>query len=75
MKGFIKFSDDLPLIIKILLALFGSFYWAIYRIIKGIDTNNSTLIILGILAFPLAPFFIIIDFVSLILHNKLVWLA
>ena len=70
MKGFIKFSDDLPLIIKILLALLWGVYWGIYRIIKGIDTNNVTLII-----FPFGFIFMIIDTVSLLLHNKLVWLA
>ncbi len=75
MKGFIKFSDNLPLIIKILLALLWGVYWGIYRIIKGIDTNNVTLIIFGILVFPFGFIFMIIDTVSLLLHNKLVWLA
>lgn len=75
MKGFIKFSDDLSLIIKILLALLWSVYWGIYRIVKGIDTNNIVLIILGILVFPFGFFFMIVDTISLILYKKLVWLV
>ena len=75
MKSFIKFSDDLPLIIKILLALLCGVYWGIYRIVKGIDTNNVVLIIIGILVFPFGFFFMIVDTISLILYKKLVWLA
>ncbi|HAX03623.1 MAG: hypothetical protein A2Y45_09110 [Tenericutes bacterium GWC2_34_14] len=75
MKSFIKFSDDLPLIIKILLALLWGVYWGIYRIVKGIDTNNVVLIIIGILVFPFGFFFMIVDTISLILYKKLVWLA
>lgn len=75
MKGFLKFSDGLPLIVKVLLALLWGIYWGIYRIVKGIDTNNVLLIIFGILVFPFGFFFMIIDTVSLILYKKLVWLA
>ena len=75
MKDFIKFSDGLPLIIKILLALIWGIWWGIYRIAKGIDTENVVLIILGILVFPFGFFFMVIDTISLILYKKLVWLA
>ena len=75
MKAFIKFSDDLPLIAKILLALIWGIYWGIYRIVKGIDTGNVMLIIFGILVFPLGLLFMILDTISFILHGKLVWLA
>jgi hypothetical protein len=75
MKDFIKFSDGLPLIINIILALFWGIYWGIYRIIKGVVTNNGMLILMGILVFPFGFFFMIIDTISLILYKKLVWLA
>ncbi|HKL61434.1 MAG TPA: hypothetical protein VJY66_03520 [Acholeplasma sp.] len=75
MKEFIKFSDDLPLILKVLLALLWGIYWGIYRIAKGIDTNNLLLVIVGILVIPFGFFFMILDTISLLLHNKIVYLA
>lgn len=75
MKEFLKFSDGLPLIVKVLLALLWGVYWGIYRIVKGIDTGNVILVIFGILVFPLGFFFMILDTVSLLLYKKLVWLV
>lgn len=46
---FIKWMDNLPLWAKIIFALpFLDMVWGIYRLIKGIEKNNSGLIILGI---------------------------
>lgn len=50
MKEFVKAMDGLPWIVKIILALPGidGFAWGIYRLLKGISSNNMTLIIAGI---------------------------
>lgn len=47
---FIKTFDNLPKIAKIIFALpFLNILWAIYRIVKGACTENSTMLIVGIL--------------------------
>ena len=47
---FIKAFDNLPKIAKIIFALpFLNILWAIYRIVKGACTENSTMLIVGIL--------------------------
>ncbi|MDD3067442.1 MAG: hypothetical protein PHW37_02470 [Acholeplasmataceae bacterium] len=50
MKEFVKAIDGLPWIVKLILALPGidGFAWGIYRLVKGISSNNMTLIIAGI---------------------------
>lgn len=50
MKEFVSAMDGLPWIVKIILALPGidGFAWGIYRFLKGISSNNMTLIIAGI---------------------------
>ena len=50
MDNFIKSYDELPQIAKIIFALpFLDIIWAIYRIVKGVNTNNVLMIIVGIL--------------------------
>lgn len=46
----IKEIGGLPWIVKLILALPGidGFAWGIYRLVKGISSNNMTLIIAGI---------------------------
>ena len=46
----IKAFDNLPKIVKIIFALpFLDIVWAVYRIIKGGCTNNTTMLVVGIL--------------------------
>lgn len=50
MKDLIKSFDELPLILKIIFALPGlDIIWAIYRIVKGLATGNSLMLIVGII--------------------------
>ena len=50
MDNFIKSFDNLPQIVKIIFAIpFLDIIWAVYRIIKGISTNNILMLVLGIL--------------------------
>ncbi len=49
MKSFISAFDNLPKIVKIILALPGlDIVWAIYRIVKGIAYKNNVTLIAGI---------------------------
>lgn len=46
----IKSFDNLPKIVKIILALpFLDIVWAIYRIVKGICTGNMVMLVVGII--------------------------
>jgi hypothetical protein len=73
MKGFIKAFDELPWILKLILALPGidSFAWGIYRVVKGLQKNDVTLIVVGII-WILAGWAIlwIIDIVTILLYKK-----
>lgn len=76
MKGLVKAFDDLPWILKLIFALPGldGILWGIYRIAKGLSTNNTMLVIIGILWIFLGFAILwIIDIVSILLNKKLVW--
>ncbi len=51
MKEIVRFLDDLPWILKLILALpaFDNVVWGIYRVAKGLQTNNGTMVIVGLL--------------------------
>ena len=51
MKGLVKAFDDLPWILKLIFALPGldGILCGIYRIAKGLSTNNMTLVIIGMI--------------------------
>ena len=50
MTELIKTIDNLPWIVKLILCIPAlDIVWAIYRIIKGVATNNGLLILIGIL--------------------------
>ena len=76
MKDFIKAMDDLPLILKIILALPAlDIVWGIYRIVKGVAYKNVVTLIFGILwIIPGSVICWILDIVTLLLNNKL-WFA
>ena len=61
--------ENLPWIVKLILALPGlDLVWAIFRIIKGLTTNNLLLLIIGILWIaPGVAFGWIIDLVGILL--------
>ncbi len=72
-NSFVKAMDDLPLILKIILCIpFLDIIWAIYRIVKGVSTNNLLMVIIGILwIIPGSAFLWIVDIIAIILTNKL----
>jgi hypothetical protein len=75
MKDFIKAMDDLPLILKIILALPAlDIVWGIYRIVKGVAYKNVVTLIFGILwIIPGSVICWILDIVTLLLNNKLLF--
>jgi hypothetical protein len=71
MEKFIKAMDELPFIVKILLALFVDIIVSIYRIVRGVAANDTTALVIGIVT-CFIPFMNIIDLV-LIVINKNYW--
>ncbi len=73
MKGLVKAFDDLPWIVKIILALpfIDGIAWGIYRVAKGVDKNDGVLILAGIIWIFLGIFILwLIDLVTIIMHGK-----
>ncbi len=76
MKDIIKAFDNLPTIVKVILALPGlDIVWAVYRLCRSIDKNNTVGIILGVLMILLCPVIIwILDIITLIAYDKVLWI-
>lgn len=76
MKDIIKAVDNLPLIVKIILALPGlAVVWAIYRLLRSLDKKNTLGIVLAIVLIFAGPtFFWIIDLICLLLNGKVWWI-
>lgn len=50
MKDIVKSFDNLPWAVKLILCLpVLNLAWAVYRIIKGADTKNTLMLVVGIL--------------------------
>ena len=75
MKSFVKAMDNLPLIVKIILALpMIDIVWVVYRLIKSISHENVLGIVLGILLLFIGiPFLWLIDIITLIIKNDVLW--
>lgn len=72
MKELIKQVEALPLLVKIILAIPAlDIIWGIYRIVKGVDANNTAAIIIGIVLL-FVPFMWIVDIVMILLKGN-VW--
>ncbi len=72
MKDLVKAFDNLPWIVKLILALPGidGIAWGIYRIAKGISTNDGIMIIAGIVWLLVGWAILwIIDIITLILYK------
>ena len=75
MKDLIKAMDDLPLLVKVILALPAlDIIWGIYRVIKGATNNNLLTLVVGILwIVPGSVFCWIVDMLTLILTKSLLF--
>lgn len=76
MKDIIKAFDNLPTIVKVILALPGlDIVWAVYRLCRSIDKNNTVGIILGVLMILICPVIVwILDIITLIAYDKVLWI-
>ena len=78
MKGLVKAFDDLPFLLKFILALpvLDGLAWGIYRVAKGLDKNDTVMVIVGLIwIFAGAAIFWIIDLVTLLLYKKVMVFA
>ena len=78
MKGFVKWFDDCPTWLKIIFALpvLDSFFWGIYRIVKGCATGKFSLIIAGVFWFVLGWAILwVIDIISIAISKNVKVLA
>ena len=76
MKNFIKAMDDLPFIVKIILAIPAlDIIWNIYRLCRSISKGNLVGIILSVLLLTVGLAFMwLIDIICILLNNKVWWL-
>jgi len=73
MKELISAQENLPLVVKIILAVFVDIVWHVYRIMKSVDTNNTTALIVSIILLFI-PFMGIIELIVLILKGEVLYL-
>ncbi len=76
MKELIKSFDNLPKIVKIILALpVLDIVWAIYRLLRSIDKGNFLGIILAIILLIVCPVILwILDIITIIVADKVLWI-
>ena len=76
MKGLVKAFDNLPKIVKLILCIpVISIVWGIYRLCRSIAKKSLLGIILGIIMlFVNAAIFWIVDIITIILFNKVLWI-
>lgn len=76
MKGFISFMDKLPLWAKIVLAIpMLDIIWVVYRLARSIDKSSVLGIVLAIVLIVVGiPFLWLVDIISLIVVNKVLWI-
>ncbi len=71
-KGILKQIADLPLLVKIILALPAlSIFWGVYRLVKNLSKSNLVLTIISILLIvPGAVFMWAVDMIFIILSGE-----
>lgn len=76
MKGVIKFFDSLPLILKVIFALPGlDILWAVYRLCRSINKNNTVGIVLAVIMLLVCPaIFWLVDIITLLVSGKVLWI-
>ncbi len=76
MQNLITTVDNLPMLVKIILALPGiDIVWMIYRLVRSIVKENTVGIVLAIIVLVIGvPFLWLIDILCLIFMGKVWWL-
>ena len=76
MKSFIKWMKEAPKLIKIIFALpFLDIVWNIYRLARSIDKKSVLGIVIAILLIVIGWSFLwILDLITIIVGNKVLWI-
>lgn len=74
-KDLIKFVDDLPDIVKLILCIpVLNIVFSVYKLCRSINSGNVLWIVLGVLViFPGASFIWLVDLISLLVWKKVLW--
>ena len=75
MKSFIKAIDDLPTLVKLILALPGlDIVWVIYRLLRSLVKNNILGVIVAVVAIVVGlPWLWLVDIFCILLNGKVWW--
>ncbi len=76
MNEFVNTMDNLPKLVKVLLAIpMLDIVWVVYRLVKSISKKNVLGIVLAALLLVIGiPFLWLIDMITIIASNKVLWL-
>ncbi|MFI3164280.1 MAG: hypothetical protein R3Y65_07600 [Bacillota bacterium] len=76
MKALVKSMDGLSKLFKIILALpVLDIVWVVYRLVKSISKKNTLGIILGIVLIIVGiPFLWIVDIITIVMFDKVIWI-
>ena len=76
MKGIVKAFDGLPKIVKFILALpVLDIVWAVYRLCRSLNKNYVLGIVLAIIMLFVCPaIFWLVDMITILLANKVLWI-
>lgn len=76
MKKFIKAMDDLPLIVKFILAIPAlDIIWVIYRLVKSLTKDNMLGVILAIILIVVGlPWLWLVDMIFIVLKGQVLWI-
>ncbi len=76
MNSLVRAMDNLHIIVKIILALPGiDIVWHVYRLLRSLDKGSVLGIVLAIVLIIIGwAFFWIIDIITIILSNRVLWI-
>ncbi len=77
MNSIVKSFDSLPIIIKFIFALpVLDIIWAIYRLIRSIAKKSVIATVLAVIMLVVCPIlFWIVDMITILLFNKVLWIV
>ena len=76
MKSIIKALRDLPMLVKVILALPGlDVVWVVYRLLRSLDKNNILGVVVAALAiFVGLPWLWVVDIIFIVLKGDVWWI-
>ena len=76
MKSIIKALHDLPMLVKVILALPAlDVVWVVYRLLRSLDKNNILGVVIAVLAiFVGMPWLWLVDILCIVLKGDVWWI-